>query len=125
MIYHTCSIGDRSGDLAGQGNICQHSLEHVELQHRCMGERYPEVAPQTMTPGLGPVCIGRRHSSGRLLTNTLPSLVSKQNRSSENNRSPLRSLMSSGLTPLASQTAMAWSRWNTRYRAPGSKLSLK
>ena len=41
------------------------------------------------------------------------------------NRSPLRPLMSSGLTPLESQTAMAWSQWNARYRAPGSELFFK
>ncbi|GFV38269.1 uncharacterized protein TNCV_1723501 [Trichonephila clavipes] len=32
------------------------------------------------------------------------------------NRSLLHPPMSSGLTPLASQTEMAWGQWNTRYR---------
>ncbi|GFV40956.1 hypothetical protein TNCV_2665471 [Trichonephila clavipes] len=40
------------------------------------------------------------------------------------NRFPLNTPMSSGLTPLASQTAMAWSQWNTRYKAPGSQESI-
>ncbi|GBM25674.1 hypothetical protein AVEN_207449-1 [Araneus ventricosus] len=43
----------------------------------------------------------------------------------KHNRSPLRPPMSSSLTPLASQTAVIWSQWNSRYRASGSKLSLK
>ncbi|GFY08089.1 hypothetical protein TNCV_1355051 [Trichonephila clavipes] len=37
MISHTCSIGDRSGDLAGQGSM---SIEHVALQQRCESKRY-------------------------------------------------------------------------------------
>ncbi|GFU07022.1 uncharacterized protein TNCV_3885861 [Trichonephila clavipes] len=41
------------------------------------------------------------------------------------NKYPPRPPMSSGLTSLASPTAMAWSQWNTRYRVPGSELSLK
>ncbi|GFX66296.1 uncharacterized protein TNCV_342701 [Trichonephila clavipes] len=39
-------------------------------------------------------------------------------------RSPLRLPMSSDLTQ-ASQTAMAWSQWNTCCRAPDSDLSSK
>ncbi|GFU64702.1 uncharacterized protein TNCV_876251 [Trichonephila clavipes] len=42
----------------------------------------------------------------------------------KHNRSPLRSPMSSGLTPQASQTSMAWSRLNIRYMVPGLELSL-
>ncbi|GFU35305.1 uncharacterized protein TNCV_2143571 [Trichonephila clavipes] len=33
--------------------------------------------------------------------------------------------MSSVWKPLASQTVMAWSQWNTRYSVPGSELLLK
>ncbi|GFW81253.1 uncharacterized protein TNCV_376011 [Trichonephila clavipes] len=43
----------------------------------------------------------------------------------KHNRYPLRPPMISSLTPLASEAAMAWSQWNTRYRAPSSELSLK
>ncbi|GFT70196.1 hypothetical protein TNCV_3456571 [Trichonephila clavipes] len=43
----------------------------------------------------------------------------------KHSRSPLRPRVSSGLTPLASQTSMAGSQWNTRYSAPGSELPLK
>ncbi|GFX27502.1 uncharacterized protein TNCV_4995571 [Trichonephila clavipes] len=43
----------------------------------------------------------------------------------KHNRSPLYLPMCSGFTRLASQTAMAWSQWNTRYRAPASELSMK
>ncbi|GBN62394.1 hypothetical protein AVEN_241367-1 [Araneus ventricosus] len=57
---------------------------------------------------------------------TRSSLAPRQNRlSSENNRSPLRPPMSSSLTPLTSQTAVVWSRWNARYRASGAELCLK
>ncbi|GFV70740.1 uncharacterized protein TNCV_2023041 [Trichonephila clavipes] len=41
----------------------------------------------------------------------------------KHNKSPLLPPMSSGLIPL--QTAMTWSQWKTRYRAPGLELPLK
>ncbi|GFT38123.1 uncharacterized protein TNCV_4103471 [Trichonephila clavipes] len=43
----------------------------------------------------------------------------------KHSRSSIHPPMSSGLTPLESQTSMAWSQWNTRHGVPGSKLSLK
>ncbi|GBN55559.1 hypothetical protein AVEN_75079-1 [Araneus ventricosus] len=39
--------------------------------------------------------------------------------------SPLCPPISSGLTPLTSETAVVWSQWNARYKASGSELSLK
>ncbi|GFW77314.1 uncharacterized protein TNCV_924301 [Trichonephila clavipes] len=81
-----------------------------------------------MTPGVDPVCLGRRQFGCKgspdlhmAITGTKaePAFIGKRN------RSPLRPPMSSGLTPLASQTAMAWSLWNARYRAPGMELTLK
>ncbi|GFV82149.1 hypothetical protein TNCV_2790471 [Trichonephila clavipes] len=85
-----------------------------------------------MILGVGPVCLGHRQLGcrrvpGLLLTNTRSSLAPRQNLlSSENTKKPpLRSSMSSDLTPLPSQTVMVWSHWNTRYRTPGSELFLK
>ncbi|GFV28305.1 uncharacterized protein TNCV_22301 [Trichonephila clavipes] len=52
-------------------------------------------------------------------TKTEPAFIKKHN------RSPLYPPMSSGLTPLTSQTAMAWSQWNTRNRASDLELFLK
>ncbi|GFX53372.1 hypothetical protein TNCV_2946121 [Trichonephila clavipes] len=43
----------------------------------------------------------------------------------QHNKSPLRSPTSSDLTPLALQTTMALSQWNTRYRELGWELFLK
>ncbi|GFU49483.1 uncharacterized protein TNCV_1590351 [Trichonephila clavipes] len=63
-----------------------------------------ENCSRTMTPDVGPVCLDRRQFgyrcfAGLLLTNTRTSLAPRQNLfSSENNRSPLNSPMSSGLT---------------------------
>ncbi|GFV43085.1 hypothetical protein TNCV_5027751 [Trichonephila clavipes] len=42
----------------------------------------------------------------------------------KHNRSPLCRRVSSSLRPLALQTTMAWSQWNTLYKTPGSELSL-
>ncbi|GFV14431.1 uncharacterized protein TNCV_165581 [Trichonephila clavipes] len=74
LISHTCSIGDIFGDLAGQCNtstLCRACC----VQRQCDGERYPEISPQIMTPGVGPECLGRekfgyRRSPGLLLTIT-------------------------------------------------------
>ncbi|GFX00779.1 hypothetical protein TNCV_4577461 [Trichonephila clavipes] len=72
-----------------------------------------------MTPGVAPVSLGRiqigyRHSTGLLLANTWPSLTLRKNLLSSKNTTDCHPAfhppMSSGLTPLASQTAMAWSR---------------
>ncbi|GFT18202.1 hypothetical protein TNCV_183571 [Trichonephila clavipes] len=90
------------------------------------------MAPQTLIQDVGSVYLSRRpfgcsRSPDLLLTNTRSSLALRQNLlSPENtNRFPLRHPISSGLTPLASRTAMAWSQWNTLYRMPGLELSLK
>ncbi|GFV34164.1 hypothetical protein TNCV_5046981 [Trichonephila clavipes] len=47
MISHTCSIGDRSGDLTGQEVTCNHSAEHVVLQQRC--EVHKTLGPTDLT----------------------------------------------------------------------------
>ncbi|GFY32783.1 uncharacterized protein TNCV_4638891 [Trichonephila clavipes] len=52
-------------------------------------------------------------------TKAEPSFIRKHN------RSPLSPPMSSGRTSLASYTAMAWSQWNTGYRARSLELYLK
>ncbi|GFX78133.1 hypothetical protein TNCV_5134811 [Trichonephila clavipes] len=79
-----------------------------------------------MTSSVGPVYLdcrqfGCRRSHCLLQTNTVitaePAFIRKRN------RSPLYPPMSSGLTPLASQMAMAWIQWNTRYRTPDLELS--
>ncbi|GBO39986.1 hypothetical protein AVEN_132927-1 [Araneus ventricosus] len=45
IMSHTCSIGERSGDLAGKctldHQIFRHSVEHVGLKQRYEGECYP------------------------------------------------------------------------------------
>ncbi|GFX77076.1 uncharacterized protein TNCV_1072761 [Trichonephila clavipes] len=89
------------------------------------------MAPQTMNPGVGPVCLGRRQfflqalqwpPSGQHTTITgtkaEPAFITKHN------TSQLYPPTSSSLTPPVLQMAMAWSEWNTCYRAPGSELSL-
>ncbi|GFV15217.1 hypothetical protein TNCV_4650491 [Trichonephila clavipes] len=43
--------------------------------------------------------------------------------SRKGNRALLHPPMSSGVTPLASYRVVAWSQWNTHYRAPVSNLS--
>ncbi|GFU65036.1 uncharacterized protein TNCV_2852381 [Trichonephila clavipes] len=43
----------------------------------------------------------------------------------KDDKSPLSPPLSSGLILQASQNAMAWSQWNTRYRKLGLELSLK
>ncbi|GFW21400.1 hypothetical protein TNCV_1532251 [Trichonephila clavipes] len=69
MICHTYSIEDRSGDLARQGNMSTVCRAHC-------------VTTSTMTPVVGPVCLGHRQfgcrrSPGLILTNTRPSLAPK------------------------------------------------
>ncbi|GFW28325.1 uncharacterized protein TNCV_4639921 [Trichonephila clavipes] len=142
MISHSCSSGDRSGDLSNQGNMvtlcrarCVTTVvlsyqTDVQICSQCVWDNHESARAVTAycSPGLGLVCLGQRQfdfrrSSGLLLTmtGTKAELVFIR----KHKRSTLRPPLSSGLTPLASQVAMAWSQWNTRYRVHGSELCLK
>ncbi|GBO13207.1 hypothetical protein AVEN_87012-1 [Araneus ventricosus] len=115
LLSHTCSIEERSGDLAGQGNM-------LTLCRACLVTT-AEIAPQIITPSVGPECLGRklvgcRPSPGLLLTKHTAIIGTKAEPAfiRKNNRSPLRPPMSSSLTPITSQMAVIWNQWNARYR---------
>ncbi|GFY28946.1 hypothetical protein TNCV_4720741 [Trichonephila clavipes] len=82
-----------------------------------------------MTPGVSPVCLGTDSlMAGVPLSSFCTTITGTKAEPAflpKYNRSPFRPPMSSGLTPLASQMAMARRLWNTHNRVPGSELSLK
>ncbi|GFV43393.1 uncharacterized protein TNCV_886311 [Trichonephila clavipes] len=138
MKSHTCSIGDRYGYLEGQSNmptICGTRLNYqtdVQICSQCVWDNHkntPAVTgnyspnhnsrrrlnvsrPQTIWLQVFPWSLPDQHSA---ITGTKKGPAFIRN----HNRSPLCSPISSGLTPLASQTTMAWSQRNTCYWRPG------
>ncbi|GBM09178.1 hypothetical protein AVEN_226692-1 [Araneus ventricosus] len=88
-----------------------HEWQHSRLDHQtdvqiCSQVSWDnhESAPavigncQTITPGVGPMCLGRRQvgcgcSPGLLLTNTRPSLATRQNRLSSENTTDIHSIL--------------------------------
>ncbi|GFU78251.1 uncharacterized protein TNCV_5008311 [Trichonephila clavipes] len=99
-MSHTRTIGDRSGDLAGQGNM---STLWSMLHYKSGAFPWPPSDQHIAITG----------------TKEEPAFFRKHK------RFQLCPLMSSGLTLMVSQMAMAWSQWNTRYRASCSELFLK
>ncbi|GFS84115.1 uncharacterized protein TNCV_2365041 [Trichonephila clavipes] len=108
MISHTCSMGERSDDLAGQGNISTLGRAHCVTTEG--------IAYQTMIPVVDTVCPRPQTiwlqelfwpSSDQHMVITGPKIELASLR--KHNRSPFRPLMSSCLTPLESQMTMAWS----------------
>ncbi|GBN19205.1 hypothetical protein AVEN_6408-1 [Araneus ventricosus] len=98
-MSHTFSIGERSGDLASQGNMST-------LCRACWVTTTALIWPPSnqhtaITENKAELAFIRKH-----------------------NRSPLRPPMSSSLTPLTLQMAVVWSQWNARHRASGLELSL-
>ncbi|GFU92402.1 uncharacterized protein TNCV_824281 [Trichonephila clavipes] len=87
-------------DLAGQEN---------DSKYRSRVSRPQKIWLQEF---LWPPCDQHKTITG---TKVEPTFIRKRH------RSYFRPQMSSGLTPLTSQTAMAWSQRNTRYRMPGSE----
>ncbi|GFX28318.1 uncharacterized protein TNCV_1125721 [Trichonephila clavipes] len=89
MIYHTCSIGDRYGDIAGQdkmSTLCRArcvttAVSNVFRQQRVGLQAYPWHLSVQHTAITG--------------TKAVPAFPRKHN------RSPLRPPMSSGLTSVA------------------------
>ncbi|GFY28614.1 uncharacterized protein TNCV_4150451 [Trichonephila clavipes] len=112
-ISHTCSIGDRSGDLTGQDNMSTLCREHCVVT-AVRTYKFTFSVFETITPGVRP-SVSRSQTvwlqafpwppSGQhtAITGTKVELAFIR----KHNRSPHHPLMSSGLTPLASQTAMA------------------
>ncbi|GFV09738.1 uncharacterized protein TNCV_2597931 [Trichonephila clavipes] len=146
MISHMCSIRDRFGGLAGKGNmstlyraccVTKAVLSYqAEIFSQLVWDNY-ESAPAVLGNCSPDHDSGCRSSLSRLHTvwlRVFPWPPSDQHMAitgtkvgpaffRKHNRSSFRPPTSFFLTPLASQTSMAWSQWNTRYMVPGLDLS--
>ncbi|GFU75586.1 uncharacterized protein TNCV_2863011 [Trichonephila clavipes] len=96
----------RSGDLAGQGNLSTLCIA------RCVATAVTNVSrPQTVL----------LQAFSWLPSDQRMAITGTKAESAfirKHNRSPLRPQMNSGLIPMVSQMAMAWSRWNVHYKTP-------
>ncbi|GFX15838.1 uncharacterized protein TNCV_1061601 [Trichonephila clavipes] len=138
MKYHKCSIGDKSLDLAVQGNMSAvFGARRLTKVVQCVSNNR-EMAPASLrkcSPVQDAKCRSRMYRPQTVclqefsrpifdqhiaitVTMAEPAFIRKCK------RSPLRPPMRFGVKPLTSQMAMTWSQWSKRYRL-GSELSSK